>query len=161
MTIKSNDNTQFGRVANADGSSPIAAAAANDGLAPLLDSNGRLITVPYAGGSVLSDNPTLRDSQAVTPWHLINAGAAVLKQAWGAQNSGGLLWVQVFNLVAGPPGGAVVPTIAPIPVDSPGYWSLAFPEGISFSTGIVIAYSTTQTTYTAPTIGGWISALIR
>lgn len=160
MATKTLDNTQFGRVSNAAGDSPIGAGAANDGLAPLLDSHGRLITVPYSGGGIASTPPTLVDSAAVVTWQLISATAKILKQAWGSQNSGGLLWVQMFNLAAGPPG-AATPVIAPIPVDSPGAWSLSFPEGLSFTTGIVIGYSTTHTTYTLPTIGGWVSALIR
>lgn len=160
MTLKNNDNTQFARVANVDGSSPLPAAAPGDALAPLCDDQGHLVVAPYVGGSVLSGAPTLVDSAAVSLWYAVSAAAAKLYQAWGAQDSGGLLWVQAFNLAAGPPGVAV-PVISPIPVDSPGFWSFSFPEGISFSTGIVIAYSTTQSTYTAPVTGGWISALIR
>jgi hypothetical protein len=146
---------------NPDGSNPGGAGAVNTLQIPLLDNQGRLVVVPYAGGSILSGAPTFVDSAAVALFHVVSAAAAKLYQAWGAHDSGGLLWLQVFNLAAGPPGGAVVPAMAPIPVDSPGLWSLSFPEGISFATGIVIAYSTTQSTYTAPVTGGWISALIR
>jgi hypothetical protein len=162
MPIKNNDNTQIGRVSTAAGNSPIAVAPPNDGLAPLLDNNGRLITVPFVGGSIISAAPTFVDSQAVVLWRLISAASCKLFQGWGAQNSGGLLWLQLFNLAAGPPGGAVVPRAAPIPVPNQGVWSLTFADGgLSFSTGLVIAYSTTQSTYTAPIIGGWISGLIR
>ena len=150
-----------GLIGNPDGSNPGGAGAVSTLQIPLLDNQGRLVTVPYAGGSILSGAPTFVDSAAVALFHVVSAAPAKLYQAWGAHDSGGLLWLQVFNLAAGPPGGAVVPAMAPIPVDSPGLWSLSFPEGISFATGIVIAYSTTQSTYTAPAIGGWISALIR
>lgn len=162
MTIKLADNTQFGRVSTAAGNSPIAIAPPNDGLAPLLDDNGRLITVPFVGGMIVSTAPTFVDSQVVVLWQLISAVACNLTQAWGAQASGGLLWLQLFNLAAGPPGGAVVPRAAPIPVPNNGMWSLVFGDGgLSFSTGLVIAYSTTQSTYTAPAIGGWISGFVR
>jgi hypothetical protein len=150
-----------GLIGNPDGSNPGGAGAVNTLQIPLLDNQGRLVVVPYAGGSILSGAPAFVDSAAVTLWHLVSAVPAKLYQAWGAQDSGGLLWLQFFDLAAGPPGGAVVPKSAPIPVDSPGLWSQSFPEGISFGTGIVIAYSTTQSTYTAPVTGGWISALIR
>lgn len=150
-----------GLIGNPDGSNPGGAGAANTLQIPLLDNQGRLIVVPYAGGSILSGAPTFVDSAAVVLFHVVSAAAAKLYQAWGAHNVVGLLWLQVFDLAAGPPGGAVVPAMSPIPVDGPGLWSLSFPDGISFSTGIVIAYSTTQSTYTAPATGGWISALIR
>jgi hypothetical protein len=161
MTVKLLDNTQFGRVSTVAGASPIAVAPPNDGLAPLLDGSGRLIVVPFIGGSLLTV-PTFIDSQAVVLWQLISAVACNLTQAWGAQASGGLLWLQLFNLAAGPPGGAVVPRAAPIPVPNNGMWSLVFGDGgLSFTTGLVIAYSTTQATYTAPAIGGWISGFVR
>lgn len=150
-----------GLTGNADGSNPGGAGAVNTLQIPQLDAQGRLVVVPYAGGSILSGAPTFVDSAGVVLWKLVSAAAAKLYQAWGAHDEGVLLWLQVFNLAAGPPGGAVVPLMAPIPVDSPGYWSLSFPDGISAGTGIVIAYSTTQSTYTAPSTGGWISALIR
>jgi hypothetical protein len=149
-----------GKIGNANGTNPGGAGAINTLEIPLIDNQSRLIVVPYQGGTLLSGPPTLVDSAAVALFLDVSAVAAKVYQAWGAQDSGGLLWVQVFDLAAGPPGVAV-PVIAPIPVDSPGYWSFSFPEGIAFSTGIVIAYSTTQTTYTAPVTGGWISALIR
>jgi len=147
--------------ANADGSNPGGAAAPNTLQIPLLDSHGRAITVPYVGGSILSGAPTFADSQAVVLWYLLSPAACKLYQAWGAQASGAQLWLQLFNLAAGPPGGAVVPRAAPIPVPNNGMWSFNFPEGLSFVTGLVIAYSTTQSTYTAPVTGGWISGFIR
>ena len=52
MTLKSDDNTQFARVANADGSSPLGAAAPGDGLAPLCDAQGHLIV--SSGGAVIN-----------------------------------------------------------------------------------------------------------
>lgn len=161
MTAKNDDNTQFARVANADGSSPIAAGAANDGLAPLVDSAGRLITVQYSGGGILSGDPTFVDSQMVTVSQLISATPCKLYQAWGAQASGVMLWLQLFNLAASPPGGAVVPHSTPLPVQNNGMWSQSFESGLTFSTGLVIAYSTAQGLYVAPAVGGWISALIR
>lgn len=237
MTLKNNDNTQFARVANADGSSPIAAAAANDALAPLVDdqghlivsntagfnfdldrtsntngaspagaqapgtlqptlvdahgrtivsnltsnadgsnpggagaantmqiplvdSHGRTIVVPYVGGSILSGAQTRVDSGAVVLWQLVSAAACKLYQAFGSQSSGGLLWALLFDLAAGPPG-AATPYVSGLPVQNNGMWSLSFPEGLSFATGLVIAYSTVLTGYTAPAAGGWITALIR
>lgn len=149
-----------GLIGNANGTNPGGAGTVNTLQIPLIDNQGRLVVVPFSGGAILSGTPTLVDSAAVVTTQVISAAAAILKQAWGSQDSGGLLWLQMFNLAAGPPG-AAVPMIAPIPIDSPGAWSISFPEGLSFSTGILIGYSTTQSTYTAPVTGGWVSALIR
>lgn len=159
MPTKNDDNTQFGRAANADGSSPIGVGAANDGLAPLLDTEGRLITVPYVGGAALGISPTLVDSGAVVINQLISGAAAKLYQCWGNQVSGAMLWFMLFNVAATPPAGA--PYVAAIPVPSGGMFSCTFSEGLDFSTGIVGAWSTSQVTYVAPIIGGWISGLIR
>jgi len=147
--------------ANADGSNPGGAAASNTLQIPLLDTHGRTITVSYVGGSILSGAPTFVDSAAVALWHLISAVPCKLYQAFGNQASGGSLWLHLFDLAAGPPGGAIVPRCAALPVVTGGMWSHSFPEGLAFSTGLVIAYSTTQAVYTAPATGGWISAFIR
>lgn len=147
--------------ANADGTNPNGAAAPDTMQVPLLDAHGRTITVPYVGGSILSGAPTFDDSQAVTLWRVVSAVACKLYQAFGSHAEGSLLWLHLFNLNAGPPGGAVVPRCAALPVQTGGMWSHSFPEGLSFSTGLVIAYSTTQATYTAPTTGGWISSFYR
>lgn len=146
--------------ANADGSNPGGAAAVNTMQVPLLDAHGRLITVPYIGGQILSGALTRVDSAAVTLWQLVSAAPCKLFQAFGAQASGALLWLHLFNLIAGPPG-AAVPYMSALPVQTNGMWSHSFPEGLSFPTGLVIAYSTVHTGYTAPATGGWISALIR
>lgn len=159
MTVKTPANTQFGRVSNADGSSPLGAVAADDGLAPLVDSHGRVIVTPLVGGEILTSGPTLVDSAGVTGWKLMSAAACKLYQAWGSQISGVTLWVQLFNIAAGPPAGA--PYVAPVVCNDQGIWSLNFPEGLSFSTGLVIAYSTAHTPYAAPAVGGWVSGLIR
>jgi hypothetical protein len=163
MPVKLDDNTQFGRVGNANGTSPIAAGAINDGLAPLVDNQGRLITVPYVGGSIISGQALFLDSQAIVPWLALWPFAnGKLISAFGSQSSGIQLWLQIFNLLAGPPGGAVIPYVSPIVVPNNGSWSFTFPEGgITFTNGILIAYSTTQATYTAPAVGGWISGFVR
>lgn len=147
--------------ATAAGDNPDGASAADTLQIPLLDSHGRRIVVPYVNGKLLSGAQTFVDSAGVVFWTLISATGCRLYQAFGSHNEGSLLWLQIFNLAAGPPGGAVVPFCAPLPVPDLGMWSHVFPEGLILSTGVVIAYSTTQATYTAPTTGGWISALIR
>jgi hypothetical protein len=43
MPAKTNINTQWGRVSNPDGTSPLGASAVNFGLSPLVDSHGRVI----------------------------------------------------------------------------------------------------------------------
>lgn len=145
---------------NADGSNPGGAGAPNTLQIPLVDAHGRQITVPYVGGSILSGAPTVVDSAAVVLWLLVSAVPCKLYQAFGSQASGALLWLHLFDLVAGPPG-AAVPRAAALPVQNNGMWSHGFPEGLPFATGLVIAYSTILTGYTAPAVGGWISALIR
>lgn len=157
--LKNDDNTQFGRVNNADGTSPIGTATVNDGLAPLLDQHGRLVVTQFIGGGVLSTPVTPVDSAGVVLWQLISAASGKLFQAWGSQNSGAALWVQLFNVAAGPPAGA--PYVAPVPCVSGGMWSMNFPEGLAFGTGLVIAYSTAHAAYAAPAVGGWITGHIR
>ena len=147
--------------ANADGTNPNGAAAPDTMQVPLLDAHGRVIVVPYVGGSLLSGAPSYADSAAVVFTLLVSAAPCKLYQAFGSHAEGALLWLHLFDLAATPPGGAVVPKCAALPVPDQGMWSHNFPEGLSFSTGLVIAYSTTQATYTAPTTGGWISALYR
>lgn len=159
MVAKNNDNTQFSRVSNADGTSPLGAAPINDALAPLVDSHGRLIVTPFVGGGLISAPPTRVDSAAVVQWQLISAAACKLFQAWGSQVSGALLWVQLFNIAAGPPAGA--PYVAPIPCNNQGMWSVNFPDGLNFPTGLVIGYSTAHPAYALPAVGGWITGLIR
>jgi len=203
MPAKTNINTQWGRVSNPDGTSPLGASAVNFGLSPLVDSHGRLIvtnaassnfsldrtanangsspagpqapgtlqptlcdshgrilSVPFVNGQQLSDLLVRVDSGAIVLWQLISAAPCKLYQAFGAQASGSALWIHLFDLAAGPPG-AAVPYMAPLPVPNNGMWSHAFAEGLAFSAGCVIAYSTVITGYTAPAVGGWISALIR
>lgn len=157
MTVKSDDNTQFGRVANFDGTTPIAAAAANDGLAPLCDSEGRLITVPFVGGSILSSSPLRTDSGAAVLWNMIVSAPATLFQAFGSQASGGLLWAMLFDAAAGPPVG--IPFVAALPVQNNGMWNYSFNRGLSFANGILVAYSTSNLAYAAPAAGGWITGL--
>jgi len=154
MANKSGANTQFGRVSDASGNSPLGALPADNGLAPLCDPHGRLITVPYSVSSL--GTPNYNDSAGVVPWLLVVAGAAKLLQAWGSQASGGLLWLHLFDLAAGAPAG--LPLCAPLPVPNNGMWSHSFPHGLSFNNGVLIAYSTSNLGYVAPTIGGWISA---
>jgi hypothetical protein len=203
VPAKTDINTQFGRVSNPDGTSPLGATAINFGLAPLVDSHGRLIvsnaaaanfaldrtanadgsspsgpqapgvlqpslcdshgrllSVPYLNGQQLSDLLIRVDSGAIVLWQLISAVPCKLYQAFGAQASGSQLWIHLFDLAAGPPGGAV-PYMSALPVPNNGMWSHAFGEGLAFTAGCVIAYSTVITGYTAPVTGGWISALIR
>lgn len=159
MVAKNDDTTQFARVSNADGTSPLGAVPIDDGLAPLCDDHGRLIITPFVGGGLINDPPTRVDSAGVVAWQLISAAPCKLYQAWGSQVSGVLLWVHLFNIVAGPPAGA--PAVAPIVCNDQGIWSLNVPDGLDFSTGLVIGYSTAHTPYALPAVGGWITGLIR
>lgn len=159
MVAKNNDNTQFSRVSNANGTSPLGASPINDALAPLVDSHGRLIITPYVGGGLVSGALTRVDSAAIVQWQLVSAAACKLFQAFGSQVTGALLWVHFFNIAAGPPAGA--PFVAPIPCNDQGVWSVNFPDGLDFSTGLVIGYSTAHQPYALPAVGGWITGLIR
>lgn len=160
MVAKLDDNTQFGRVADAAGNSPIGAAPADDGLAPLLDSHGRLLVVPYTGGPAPSTPISRADSGALTTFLLVKASPGTLYQAWGSQVSGVALWLQIYDLAVAPPAGA--PYAAPIPVLNNGVWSLVFPQGLAFTTGILLALSTTMPNYTAPgPVCGWFTGLYR
>lgn len=157
---KTEDTTQFARVADANGDSALGAAPADSGLAALCDFHGRLIVVPYVGGALVNTAQSSADSGAAGIGLLVKASAGKLYQAWGVQTSGAQLYALLYNIAAGPPAGA--PIAAAIAVPNNGNFSMSFGEGLDFSTGIFIALSTTPYTYTAPAAGiGWISALYR
>jgi hypothetical protein len=156
---KTLDFTQLARVSNADGTTALLpAAAVNDGLAPLCDDQGRLITVLY-NGSIISGPLSLADIGAVGIGLSVKATAGKLYQAWGNNASGALLWALLYDIAAGPPAGA--PAVAALPVPNNGAFSWVFGEGLDFATGIFVAFSTGPNAYVAPAVGGWISALYR
>lgn len=156
---KTEDTTQFARVSDANGDSPLGAASPDDGLAPLCDAQGRLISVIY-NGSIISQAASLADSGAAGIGLAVKATAGKLYQAWGCQTTAALLWALLYDIAAGPPAGA--PAFAAVPCPSNGAFSMFFPEGLDFSTGIYIAFSTQPFAYVAPGVGaGWISALYR
>lgn len=156
---KTDDFTQFARVSDANGDSPIGAASPDDGSAPLCDAEGRLIAVLY-NGSIISSAASLADSGAAGIGLQVKATAGKLYQAWGCQTTAAQLWALLFDIAAGPPAGA--PAFAAVPVPSNGAFSMVFGEGLDFSTGIHIAFSTGPFVYVAPGVGaGWISALYR
>jgi hypothetical protein len=159
MTTKNDDFTQFARVCDSIGQNQAGAGAINDGSCVLTDAHGRLLTVSVVSGILQSGFPTVVDSGAVVQWQLINGGFTVLYQAWGSQVSGANLWVQFHNQAAGPPAGA--PDVAPIACVNNGIWSVNFPTGLVFSTGLVIGYSTAHTPYALPAVGGWVTAIHR
>ncbi len=83
---------------------------------------------------------------------LVNPGPSVLYEYAGQNLSGGTLFVQVFDKVALPPAG--VPLYSYKVLDQQTF-AFAPPaplndKGRKMTLGIVIAYSTTQATYTAP-----------
>lgn len=156
---KLDDFTQFARVSNPTGDSPLGAANPDDGLSPLCDAQGRLIAVIY-NGSIISAAASLADSGAAGIGLAVKATAGKLYQAWGCQTTAAQLWALLYDIAAGPPAGA--PAFAAVPVPSNGAFSMTFPEGLDFSTGIYIAFSTGPFAYVAPGAGaGWISALYR
>lgn len=157
---KTDDFTQLARVSNPDGTTPLVpAAAVNDGLAPLCDDQGRLITVLYTG-SIISGPLSLADIGAAGIGLQAKATAGKLYQCWGNQTTAATLWALLYDIAAGPPAG--VPMVAGVPIPSNGAFSFNFPEGLDFSTGIFIALSTGPNAYAAPGAGaGWISALYR
>lgn len=157
---KTLDFTQFARVSNADGSTPLAPAASpDDGLAPLCDDQGRLISVIY-NGSIISAAASLADIGAAGIGLQVKVTAGKLYQAWGNQTTAAQLWALLYDIAAGPPAGA--PMVAGVPIPSNGAFSMSFPEGLDFATGIFIALSTGPNAYAAPGAGaGWISALYR
>lgn len=149
--------TQFARVGNPDGSSPIAAASPNQALAPLVDEDGRLIVVPFTGAPIPTGDLIRADSGGAALTLQAKASAGRLYQAWGTQIATAILWLQLFDLAAGPPAGS--PFVAPIPILQNGIWSFAIPNGLALNIGILLALSTTAYTYTAPAAGGWFTAL--
>lgn len=158
MVAKNQDNTQLARVSDVNGDSPIAAAPADDGLAPLCDSDGHLIVQQYTGSELVTGPQLLADGGGQIVTLVAKAAAGTLYQAFGAQSVAARLWLMVFDDATAPPAGA--PYISALPVNQFGVYSMTF-EGLEFSNGILLSYSTNQFVYAAAPAGGGITAIYR
>lgn len=158
---KTEDNTQFARVAEATGLAPAGQSGSpNDGLAPLCDSEGRLIVVTAAGGGggggiVNSDSTALESSRQLL------AAPGTLIVLYGFNASAAMLYLQTFDQLGALAGGEV-PAGGNLPVPAGEFFSLVpGPYGRAFATGIVVGLSTTLATYTAPgAAAGWFNAQV-
>lgn len=81
-----------------------------------------------------------------------SVGGSQLINVWGRNRNAAARFLQVHNLAASPPSGGAVPLESRnVALTSAG--EIILPVGREFSTGIVVAFSTTEDTYTAPTAG--------
>ena len=91
----------------------------------------------------------------------IKASEGAVFTGWGKNDNASVVYLQFHN-TAGVPAGAAVPLIS-IPIPASSIWSFdksLIPNGVNFSNGIAIAWSTTEATYTAVALATTQSANI-
>lgn len=162
-TQKTQDNTQFARVGELDGTAPAGFnGAPNDGLAPLCDRHGHLYVVQAVPGGAALVAASYYDSAALETSAVILAAAGALVVIYGFNNTAGVLYFQTFDQ-AGALAGAEIPVGVNLPVQAGGMFSVTLgPYGRDFANGIVFGFSTTPAVYTAAAAGaGWVNAQYR
>lgn len=160
---KTDDNTQFARVAEATGLAPAGTTGSpGDGLAPLCDDQGRLLVVTASPGGGASGTVTNSDSAALESSRILLASAGRLLIVYGFNDSAADLYLQTFDQ-AGALAGGEVPVGCNLPVPAGEFFSLVpGPYGREFANGIVVGLSTTLATYTAPgAAAGWFNAQVQ
>lgn len=158
MALKNDDNSQFA-VVHASGQQ--AGLVESHGGYPTLDADGRLVVVSPTNGFMLTGAQQLYKRNA-NVYGVLVSGACYLFQAWGSMDPATAVqnWVHFFNATADPPAGA--PFIPALPVVAGGgMWSVNYPEGLLFSIGLTIGYSSTYSTWTAAATGGQFAALVK
>lgn len=148
MVAKNEDNTQFARIADALGNSPIGPLPIGDGVAPLADDNGRLIVrdsglAPVQASMIVgvATAPPLVNFQ-------MTVGPTRVFQIWASHNNVATQWLQMFDSAA-PPAALAVPLYATLPIPQAGVGSLVVPTGLLMLAGFNIGFSSTPDTWTA------------
>lgn len=109
----------------------------------LLDAGARIVVSPSSSGAPI----VAFNSGADVTNLVVKAAPGVLHSVFGANNAAALRYVHIFNLVALPANGTA-PGFTPIIVPPATNFSVVFPRGRTFATGIVIASSSTYATLT-------------
>lgn len=158
MTLKNDDNSQWG-IVRAGGQQ--AGLTEAHGTYPTLDDKGRLVVVSPTNGFLLTGNQYLY-KRTGNFYGVLVTSACYLMQAWGSMEPGAAVknWVFFFNATADPPaGGSYIPAL---PLEAGGaMWSVAFQEGLYFSTGLTIGYSQTYGNWLQAANGGQFAALVK
>lgn len=148
-------NSQFGRTADAAGNSlpnPLDPLA-NRGLAPLVDSNGRLIVrLADAGGLIdLGVFTEFTSGGARSPTAGVTVAAVPLirlESIWGynANAVPAQFFLHIYDIIAPPTPGVSVPVyIVPVPGN---FATFSFSERISLASGYTVAASITEFLFT-------------
>lgn len=153
---KTQDNTQFALVAT-NGARPMPLTP-GEGIEPLADSQGRLYVLvangPVPPGETIDyyDNGGAFAPQITA---VVRATPGSLVRVYGFKTAAGVEYVQLYNLAAGPPSG--VP-FAQFPVGQNGTFSLDFATPRPLSVGLVVALSTSPTSFVAAAASMWVNA---
>lgn len=158
---KTGDNQQWGLV-SPDGTragAGFGALPAGDGGEPLIDTESRIWTRD-AGSPIDPGTPLIRYDNggafAGQTTAVISAAPATLIRVFGFKTGGGVEYLQLYDLAAGPPAG--VP-FAQLPVAQDGSFSLDFGiTGRPLVTGLVAALSTSAVAFVAAGATMWINA---
>ncbi len=161
-TQKTQDNTQFARVGELDGTAPAGFnGGPNDGLAPLCDRHGHLYVVQAVPGGAALAAASYYDSGVLEGTGIILAAAGALVVVYGFNNTGAVAYFQTFDQ-AGALAGGEVPVGVNLPVQPGGMFSVTLgPYGRDYANGIVFGFSSTPATYTAVAAAGWVNAQYR
>ncbi len=152
---KSLENTQFGRTSDSAGNSVPApfALSFNQGLAPLVDDNGRLIT-RLADQNGFIDIGTFNEftsgaARSPTAGVTVEAVPLVrLESIWGynANVVPTLFFLHIYDIIAPPTPGVSTPVyVVPVPGN---FATFSFSERISFASGYTVAASSTEFLFT-------------
>lgn len=158
MSLKNKDNSQFA-IVRASGQQ--AGLVEGHGAYPTLDDAGRLVVVTLTGGTLLT-GPNYLYKRTGNFYGVLVTNPCYLFQAWGSINPLAAVqnWVHFFNSTADPPAGT--PYIPALPLEPGGaMWSVSFPEGLYFSTGLTIGYSQTYGSWLQAAQGGQFAALVK
>lgn len=120
----------------------------------LIDNDGVLLTRETGGGSA---SPSRFNSAGDVASLVVKASGGNLFDYEAYNAAAATRYVQVFNATALPANGTV-PDLMPLEIPAAGTGSLAFVnEGCPFTTGIVIAISSTRATLTIAAANMWVS----
>jgi len=96
------------------------------------------------------------DSQGLIASAVVSTAPAHVLEIRGVNTSASTRYVQMFNATS-VPADAAVPYTTPIPVAPGGTFSLTFPAGLLFSTGVCVATSSTAATKAVGAAELWCS----
>lgn len=160
---KTGDNDQWGLVST-DGTAAgagVAVLPAGYGGPPLIDPD-RKVWTREGGGDLPAFGDVIRyeNGGAFAPqsFAVVSAAPARVLRFYGFHTLPGVLYLQAYNLAAGPPGIGDIPFAQfPVPQNAPYCLDYGqFPKRVLV--GLVLALSTTSGVYTAAAAVGWFNA---